>query len=53
VVFDHLAAVQKSLGQPGAAEISLKKAGEIRARALRHPADPDSDSDSGPLGKPA
>ncbi|HTA16188.1 MAG TPA: tetratricopeptide repeat protein, partial [bacterium] len=55
VVFDHLAAVQKSLGQPAAAGLSLKKAGEIRARALRRPPDPDSDSDSGSSsnGKPA
>ncbi|HTB21094.1 MAG TPA: tetratricopeptide repeat protein [bacterium] len=33
VVFDHLAAVQKKLGQARAARLSLKKAAKIRARA--------------------
>jgi len=35
VVFDHLAAVQKKLGQPKAARLSLKKAAQIRARAVQ------------------
>jgi tetratricopeptide (TPR) repeat protein len=48
VVFDHLAAVEKDLGQLSASADSKAKADAIRARSAARPAgDADSDSDPG------